>query len=190
VTTFYNFRNREYSPELGRWLQRDPLDFEGADSNLYRYVGNNPCNRTDPSGLKLDCPPELRIARNLEPSWCRNLVDPEGRPFEWNGCTLSPQEAPDGTPFEPACNIHDICYETCGKTQEQCDNAFYENLKSLCAIRYGLRVGPLDPGMQLWLARRFRECLRFARNYWLGVVNGGFLFFEPAQEDYCVCKHI
>lgn len=39
-----------YSPYLGRFLEEDPIGFEGGDDNLYRFVGNNPMDRTDPSG--------------------------------------------------------------------------------------------------------------------------------------------
>src|SRR5438128_1362882 len=51
ATGLYNFRHRDLSPVLGRWLQPDPLGFAGGDSNLYRYVSNGPGNTTDPSGL-------------------------------------------------------------------------------------------------------------------------------------------
>jgi RHS repeat-associated protein len=47
----YYARNRDYSPILGRWVQRDPLGLTAGDSNLYRYVGNSPANAADPSGL-------------------------------------------------------------------------------------------------------------------------------------------
>jgi hypothetical protein len=47
----YDLRNRFYSPDLGRFLQPDPIGFAGDPSNIYRYVGNNPVNRSDPSGL-------------------------------------------------------------------------------------------------------------------------------------------
>ncbi len=40
-----------YDPTIGRWISEDPIGFEAADPNLYRYVGNNPTNATDPSGL-------------------------------------------------------------------------------------------------------------------------------------------
>ncbi|MDD2710288.1 MAG: hypothetical protein PHV34_20080 [Verrucomicrobiae bacterium] len=50
-TGLYHYRARAYSPDLGRFLQSDPIDFEGGDSNLYRYCGNNPVNWRDPSGL-------------------------------------------------------------------------------------------------------------------------------------------
>jgi RHS repeat-associated protein len=46
----YSFYARTYSPELGRWLQRDPLGFVDG-TNLYQYVRGRPCARTDPLGL-------------------------------------------------------------------------------------------------------------------------------------------
>lgn len=51
VSGLYYFRNRDYSPTLGRWVTRDPIGYATGDSNLYRYVGNRPINRVDPSGL-------------------------------------------------------------------------------------------------------------------------------------------
>jgi RHS repeat-associated protein len=46
----YDYRNRVYSAELGRFLQTDPIRFEAGDGNLYRYVANNPVNLIDPTG--------------------------------------------------------------------------------------------------------------------------------------------
>ncbi|MCZ2074442.1 MAG: hypothetical protein LC130_05505 [Bryobacterales bacterium] len=43
--------NRWYDAKTGRWLSQDPIGFEGGDGNLYRYVGNDPGNGVDPSGL-------------------------------------------------------------------------------------------------------------------------------------------
>src|ERR1043166_8027415 len=47
----YDLRNRFYSPDIGRFLQPDPIGFWGDRSNLYRYCRNNPINRSDPFGL-------------------------------------------------------------------------------------------------------------------------------------------
>ncbi len=47
---------RYYDPAIGRWISRDPLGFEAGDSNLYRYVNNQPVMNTDPSGLHLPAP--------------------------------------------------------------------------------------------------------------------------------------
>ncbi len=47
----YDLRNRFYSPDFGRFLQADPIGFNGDATNLYRYCGNNPLKRSDPTGL-------------------------------------------------------------------------------------------------------------------------------------------
>ena len=36
---------------LGRWMQEDPIGFDAGDGDLYRYVGNDPVNVIDPTGL-------------------------------------------------------------------------------------------------------------------------------------------
>ncbi len=41
-----------YQPELGRFLQPDPKEFEAGDYNLYRYCHNDPVNKSDPTGLR------------------------------------------------------------------------------------------------------------------------------------------
>lgn len=43
-----------FSPNLGRWITEDPIDFAGEDNNFYRMVENCPTNFTDPDGLKKD----------------------------------------------------------------------------------------------------------------------------------------
>jgi RHS repeat-associated protein len=45
----YYYKARFYSPDLGRFLQTDPVGYKD-DLNLYTYVGNNPVNANDPSG--------------------------------------------------------------------------------------------------------------------------------------------
>ena len=44
-------RERYYASATGRWMQGDSAKFQAGDCNLYRYVGNDPTNATDPSGL-------------------------------------------------------------------------------------------------------------------------------------------
>ncbi len=50
-TGLHFFRARYYSPELGRFISEDPLEFAGGDVNLNAYVGNAPTRSTDPLGL-------------------------------------------------------------------------------------------------------------------------------------------
>jgi RHS repeat-associated protein len=44
------YRARYYDPQAGRFLSEDPEGFD-ADGDFYRYVGNDPANWLDPSGL-------------------------------------------------------------------------------------------------------------------------------------------
>jgi RHS repeat-associated protein len=48
---FYYYRARYYDPKSGRFFTKDPIGFGGGDVNLFRYVGNNPVNWIDRSGL-------------------------------------------------------------------------------------------------------------------------------------------
>jgi RHS repeat-associated protein len=47
----YDYRNRVYSAQIGRFLQTDPIRFAAGDVNIYRYCGNDPANSVDPMGL-------------------------------------------------------------------------------------------------------------------------------------------
>ena len=57
----YDDRNRFMSPDLGRFIQPDPIGFKGDASNLYRYCGNDWANKTDPMGLDASVNPVDKI---------------------------------------------------------------------------------------------------------------------------------
>lgn len=65
----YYYRARYYSPDLGRFLQTDPIGYYDS-ANLYQYCGNNPVNLTDALGLSSDqeippAPPGVSLGDNI-----------------------------------------------------------------------------------------------------------------------------
>jgi RHS repeat-associated protein len=50
-TGLYDYGYRFYSPQLGRWLSRDPLSEKGS-INLYSFSSNNPITKFDPFGAE------------------------------------------------------------------------------------------------------------------------------------------
>ncbi|MEZ6023583.1 MAG: RHS repeat-associated core domain-containing protein [Hyphomonadaceae bacterium] len=61
----YYYRARIYDPQLGRFLQTDPVGYEDQ-MNLYAYVGNDPLNNGDPTGsVRPEARLVLRVCR-----WC------------------------------------------------------------------------------------------------------------------------
>ena len=52
-TGLYYYRARYYNPQIGRFLQTDPVGY-GAGMNVYGYCGNSPVGSVDPSGCDPD----------------------------------------------------------------------------------------------------------------------------------------
>jgi RHS repeat-associated protein len=86
---------RAYDPETGRWLSRDPLRAAEIRQgpNLYAYVGNEPINRRDPSGLA--CAGTLCLC-GREPGLCAAIIAA--------GASAAPQASEEAQPFLETCS--------------------------------------------------------------------------------------
>src|SRR5262249_37350920 len=51
LTGLVHFGVRDYDPLVGRWVARDPVFYAGGSANLFQYVGNDPINHVDPTGM-------------------------------------------------------------------------------------------------------------------------------------------
>ncbi|KAJ2899080.1 SpvB-domain-containing protein [Zalerion maritima] len=93
-TGLYYFENRYLLPWLGRWLSPDPIGT--ADGlNLYCYVGCDPVNKVDPTGLNGDDPPDKEAKTNANKG-----ADPRG-----NQVPLQQERAP-ASPDDPRYQMY------------------------------------------------------------------------------------
>ncbi len=67
VTGQYYDRARYYDEAIGRFVAQDPIGFAGGTEDLCEYVGNDPINETDPSGLAPPLPIQnlIRIEKGM-----------------------------------------------------------------------------------------------------------------------------
>ena len=76
ATGLQNNLNRWYDPVVARWLSEDPSGFTAGDTNLYRYVANQPTGRTDSSGLVYEW---TTVGQPQEVYWQSFTVECEGQ---------------------------------------------------------------------------------------------------------------
>jgi RHS repeat-associated protein len=85
------YRARYYDASNGRFISEDPIGFSAGDSNLTRYVGNNPTNYNDPSGLSPVVAPNKPVIPNKP-----GVGKPTGRGF---GTNNFPKQKPPTIPL-------------------------------------------------------------------------------------------
>ncbi|MBK9127950.1 MAG: hypothetical protein IPM13_09130 [Phycisphaerales bacterium] len=165
----YHFLFRTYSPTLGRWMQRDPAGYVDGVS-LYTYVASSPTCHVDPLGLTYIISPyqiealiaELRRRPDIGGGLRGRTRTPSDQKAPTNGCSSPFGDAPSGVNFRGACDEHDRCYQTLGKSRFECDNEFYADMAHLC----------LAYASSEW---QLAECLRWAMVYYIAVrVFGGW----------------
>ncbi|HEX8409583.1 MAG TPA: RHS repeat-associated core domain-containing protein, partial [Thermoanaerobaculia bacterium] len=109
-TRLLRFGARDYDPRTGRWTAKDPIVFEGGDTNLYGYTWNEPINWIDPSGLNAFCtlpgriPPFFRLPSQVaRAQHARGMPRPTPTPRLRPATTNRPGQPPNpgSGPTEP-----------------------------------------------------------------------------------------
>jgi RHS repeat-associated protein len=186
-----SYNHRHYNPMMGRWLHRDGIEELGG-VNLYLYTHNCPLNSYDLLGmfdLPAACPKDIDSRKKysfeflIKNSKTYIIYDYRTErqvrtQISVNGCSIPrwlkwlPAAKVFNNLFNGACNNHDICYGTCNKNKEGCDDRFYEEMIASCSA-YSNDVGDKA------------YCKTMAYVFYLAVSKGGSSFYEAAQDEYC-----
>ena len=127
-TGLYYYRARFYDPEIGRFINEDPIGFEGDGLNLYAYVKNNPINRTDPFG-EFSLPVHGNFCGPGHGDISRNAPEPIDK---LDGCCKGHDECINDT-----CGCtHSIICTLQGKTTE-CDDEMCRCIRKNVKISFG-----------------------------------------------------
>jgi RHS repeat-associated protein len=85
-TKLVRFGARDYGPNVGRWTAKDPILFDGGDSNLYGYVLTDPVNLSDPQGTSIFRTTVKDFAKQLDKDKVKkrpNVCPLPGNPLNW-----------------------------------------------------------------------------------------------------------
>jgi hypothetical protein len=100
-----------------------------------------------------------------------------------------------GSALPLACNLHDICYQSCRNDKGGCDTGMRDRMRTVCEAAYpqtcpaGLTAEQCQ-GSRGYFEQR-GECalnsFSYANLYYQGVNFGGSSAYEERQTQYCKC---
>lgn len=102
--------SREYDPAVGRWTSKDPIRWEGGTTGLYEFVGGNPIDHFDPTGLEAEgCGPKKPPEKPCPPG-------------SYNQCLIDCKAQVPRCLFDEGRSVEDCGYELreCLDTCERC----------------------------------------------------------------------
>lgn len=82
--------------------------------------------------------------------------------------------------FTECCNVHDVCYEDCYKTQDVCDKSFETCLLGHCE-RWAIEHS--------WNFAQRIACTGTGKLMYLAVKNLGCSAYKLSREDACQCSN-
>lgn len=167
-TGLVRFGARDYDALTGRWTSKDPILFGGGQANLYAYVGNDPINRIDPSGLwsfPWSNTPGMPFDMPFGPS-----RDEHANRNQHNRCPSSPPTVCGGN-TQDDFDYDGIFEKWRGSGGSECDYDDASNPLPDPAQTFNFEPNEWDPGH--WWDD-------FGAHFWYGGAEG----YQPAQTTH------
>jgi RHS repeat-associated protein len=159
----YDYRNRQFNPRSGKFIEEDPVGFAAWDSNLYRYVSNSPIDLIDPLGYQARTIPQVgggNFRTVGQRYWSPNYRNPSGiSPSRGNPSTI-PSENPTSSYF-PRPRFGQP-FDWIGSSNNSSGSSFNDFAQELCGPTYCLNPDLATPEAmtRVWAERvnaRLRE---------------------------------
>lgn len=90
---------------------------------------------------------------------------------EMNGCSNEGFFVYGEEDFTPCCNLHDMCFQTCGITHHQCETDFLKCMKQMCIDTY-----PDN-----------KKCVQASKIWTLTTSILGTHLYKCYQDIFCIC---
>ncbi|NVN93514.1 MAG: RHS repeat-associated core domain-containing protein [Desulfuromonadales bacterium] len=116
----YNYF-RDYNPNIGRYVEADPIGIKSGENHLYGYVENNPIKYIDPNGL--DAPGCDSVPGACETPCVLECCADHDKCYDDNNCKASSWLPYVGTKECKKCNS-DVkkCILKCGRSKKDDPN--------------------------------------------------------------------
>ena len=137
-TGIIRFGSRDYDPDTGRWTAKDPILFNGGDSDLYGYCVDDPVSCYDSDGL--DTTTWLGDGRGITDGSKNGNWGGKNWSGGWNPSKHGglPGPLPPMDSADECYKRHDFCYSKCdisscsgNNCKKQCDKTLVNELQKL-----------------------------------------------------------